>query len=98
MTSNAALAHEHLTNIMKLSWCMAGMRQGRVIKPPTADPTQQQLDGVLVFNEDQAAINCSFGAFQANLCPHELAFVKTLQWMFNFKCALGNATVHRLDV
>lgn len=60
--------------ILQKSWCRllyqagwvcgAGMRHGRVIKPPVAPASEKKMDGVLAYNEGQASFNCSFGAFQ----------------------------------
>lgn len=50
--------------------CCIGSRQGRVIMPPTAAASEKKMDGVLVYNEGQAAFNCSFGAFQVHLAQH----------------------------
>ena len=44
--------------------CSAGVRQGRVIKQPTAAANEKKMDGVLAYNEGQTSFNCSFGAFQ----------------------------------
>lgn len=48
---------------------LPGMGQGRVIQPPAAPASEQQLDGVLVYNEGQHSFNCSFGAFQVSGQP-----------------------------
>ena len=49
---------------IKAIMCGAGVRPGRVIKPPTADASEKKMDGVLAYNEGQISFNCSFGAFQ----------------------------------
>ena len=49
------------------------MGQGRVIQPPAAPASEQQLDGVLVYNEGQHSFNCSFGAFQVSLGCNQAA-------------------------
>lgn len=35
-----------------------------MITLPAAPVSEQQMDGVLVYNEGQASFNCSFGASQ----------------------------------
>lgn len=49
-----------------------GLRQGRVVSPPQAPGGEQAMDGVLVFSEGQASLNCSFGAFQVSLQVHTM--------------------------
>ena len=44
--------------------CGVGVKQGRVIKRPTAAASDKKMDGVLAYNEGQTSFNCSFGAFQ----------------------------------
>lgn len=44
--------------------CGTGLRQGRVIKPPTAAVGEKVMDGLLAYNEGQTSFYCSFGAFQ----------------------------------
>ena len=49
--------------------CGTGLRQGRVIKPPTAAASGKVMDGLLAYNEGQTSFYCSFGAFQVLSSP-----------------------------
>ena len=55
-----------------ISGTCVGLRQGRVVSPPQAPGGEQAMDGVLVFSEGQASLNCSFGAFQVSWQIHTM--------------------------
>ena len=43
-----------------------------MVSPPQAPGSEQAMDGVLVYSEGQASLNCSFGAFQVSGQVHTL--------------------------